>query len=844
MSFKPFKRIQSLIALVFIFTVVVQAQSKVLKVACIGNSITYGSGIKDQARDSYPALLGRMLGNGYEVRNFGRSGTTLLRKGNYPYWGTAEYQNAKQFNPDIVVIKLGSNDSKPVNKAFWKEFKNDLGNMVDSFRLLPSKPKIYLCLPVPAMGIGNFGITDSILVKVINPQIKAVAKQKKTELIDLHLALENQAVLFPDRIHPNEAGVLLIAKAVGKALSGNECHLIPQAFAGKQTVWSGCERYDFLYSDRSAIVVVPKNPAKGNPWVFRPAFFGSFAQADIALLEKGFYITYFDLTHLYGSPRAQKLFTGFYNYLVKNYQFSSKVTLEGLSRGGLFVQNWAVMNPDKVACMYLDAPVCDIKSWPGRKQESLWKGFLTEFNISDAQADTFKCSPVDQAIQLADTKLPILDVSGDADQTVPLMENTMVVRNKMTAAGGSMILITKQGVDHHPHSLTDPTPIVDFVVQHQPEYLQKHHINLRGNLNNSRFVFENEKVGRVAFLGGSITEMTGWHTMVMEQLKQRFPHTRFEFVEAGIASTGSTPAAFRMKNDVLKDGKIDLLFVEAAVNDDTNGFDSIAQIRGMEGEVRQALVSNPNMDIIMQHFIYDPFISKLNKGVMPTVILNHEKVAEYYQIPSINQAQEISERMQSGEFDWQQFGGTHPAPLGQKYYAAAITSLFDRMWSVDYSDIRLKPHALPASPLDQFSYFNGKLVSPQEAKVKKGWVYSRSWTPKEEGQLREKFQYVGILEALTPKAELIYKFSGHAIGIYCLAGPNAGMLEYSVDGAQFKTLDLYTQWSQRQYLPWVFMLETQLKDKMHQLTLRVLDKKNPNSKGTACQIYYFAVNGK
>jgi hypothetical protein len=133
---------------------------------------------------------------------------------------------------------------------------------------------------------------------------------------------------------------------------------------------------------------------------------------------------------------------------------------------------------------------------------------------------------------------------------------------------------------------------VDSVLQHQPEYIQKHHINIRGNLNNSRIVFENEKVGRVAFLGGSITEMKGWHNEVMDQLKQRFPTTKFEFVEAGIGSTGSTPGAFRIKKDALMNGKVDLLFVEAAVNDHTNGFDSIAQIRGMEGEIRQALLSN------------------------------------------------------------------------------------------------------------------------------------------------------------------------------------------------------------------------------------------------------------
>ena len=832
-----------IVIILFFLSIAVQAQVKKIKIACVGNSITFGAGIKDPIRDSYPAVLGRMLGTNYEVQNFGKSGATLLRNGNQPYWKTSEYQNAKKYNPDIIVIKLGSNDSKPINKSSWNEYEKDLSNLVDTFRILPSKPKIYLCLPVPAYGKGNFGITDSVIVNVIIPKIKKVAKAKKTELIDLHKALENSSELLPDRIHPNEAGAVLIAKTVAKGLTGKEYEFIPQAFAGKKSDWKGFERYDFSYSDRNAIVVVPKNPAKGNPWIVRPAFFGAFAQADLILLDKGFYVAYFDVTHLYGSQRAQKLFSGFYDYLVKKYQFSSKVTLEGLSRGGFFVQNWAVNNPDKVACIYVDAPVCDMKSWPGRKDVKLWNDFLKEYNITDAQADTLKCNPVDQAELLAKTKIPILSVCGDADKTVSLLENSMVVRDKMTGADGSMRLIIKPGVDHHPHSLTDPSPIVDFIIQHQPDYLQKHHINLRGNLNNSRFIFENEKIGRVAFLGGSITEMSGWHNEVMEQLKQRFPHTKFEFIDAGIGSTGSTPGSFRMKNDVLKNGKVDLLFVEAAVNDDTNGFDSIEQIRGMEGEVRQALLSNPNMDIVMQHFIYDPFIPILNEGKMPNVILNHEKVAEYYQIPSINQAQEIAERMRAGEFDWKQFGGTHPAPMGQKYYAAAVDALFDKMWSVSNPDVLLKQHTIPEKPLDEFSYFNGRLVDPQKAKVKKGWKYELQWTPKEQGAVREKNKNTAILEALSPGAELSFKFRGTAVGIYCLAGPNAGIIEYKVDGGNYKTLDLFTKWSHSLYIPWVYMFENTLTNDKHKLTLRMSANKNPKSKGNGSQIYYFTVNG-
>lgn len=161
--------------------------------------------------------------------------------------------------------------------------------------------------------------------------------------------------------------------------------------------------------------------------------------------------------------------------------------------------------------------------------------------------------------------------------------------------------------------------------------------------------------------------MQGWRTMIQQQLKQRFPYTEFEFVDAGIGSTGSVPGAFRIAHDVLGKGRIDLLFVEAAVNDHTNGFPPVEQVRGMEGEVRQALMKNPELDIVMLHFIYDPFIPMVKAGQVPDVILNHERVANHYLIPSINLTQEIAGRMLAGEFTWEQFGGTHPLPFGHRF---------------------------------------------------------------------------------------------------------------------------------------------------------------------------------
>ena len=611
--------------------------------------------------------------------------------------------------------------------------------------------------------------------------------------------------------------------------------------AQKQT-WHGGTRHDFKFKERDAIVVEPAEAAEGNPWVWRPAFFDAFPSVDVALLAKGFHIVYLDLTHEYGNPKSVALGTDFYQWICENYALSEQVTLEGFSRGGLYALNWAIANPEKVACLYLDAPVCDVFSWPGREQPELWQDLLQKWDTTDKEMASFPGNPIDHLQPLAAAGVPILAVCGDSDRVVPYSENMEVLRNRYVALGGPVEVILKPGCDHHPHSLENPEPVVDFILRHQPMYQKYIHSFARGRLQNSFLKFERERSGRVAFLGGSITEMKGWKDEIENDLKQRFPYTAFDFVEAGIGSTGTTPGAFRLPHDVLSQGKIDLLFVEAAVNDDTNHFSPLEQVRGMEGEVRQALLNNPEMDIVMLHFIYDPFIPLLAKGKQPDVILNHERVANHYLIPSINLAQEISERMTAGEFTWEQFGGTHPLPFGHKFYAAAINHLFDTMWKGIEMDAPLVPHELPALPLDSFSYFGGDFIELEEAQLHKGWKLVRNWHPDNAVEKRRGFVDVPMLEATQPGSELSLTFEGRAIGIFCTPGPSAAILEYCIDDGDYQELDTFTEWSGHLYIPWVYLFASELEPGKHRLTLRISEKKNPASLGHECQIRNFVVN--
>ncbi len=196
------------------------AQAKL--VACVGDSITYGSGIANRTVDSYPAQLQRLLRQydlSWEVQNFGVSGATLLSRGDLPYVRQAAFGNAQACNPDIVIIKLGTNDSKPQNWQYKSDFVPDYEHMIDAFRALPSKPQVWICKPVPAFYM-NFSIRPEVIHDEILPIIDQIAREKNVPVIDLYTALQDHANLFPDGIHPNAEGAGLMAETMVPFLLG------------------------------------------------------------------------------------------------------------------------------------------------------------------------------------------------------------------------------------------------------------------------------------------------------------------------------------------------------------------------------------------------------------------------------------------------------------------------------------------------------------------------------------------------------------------------------------------------------------------------------------------------
>ncbi|NOU47216.1 MAG: hypothetical protein HOO86_09160 [Bacteroidales bacterium] len=186
------------------------------RIVCIGDSITEGAGLKYQSSDSYPAQLDQILGNGFEVVNCGQSAATMLKESDYSYWQCNEFSNVFTVDPDIVVIALGTNDSKDHN---WNadQFTKDYQSMIGLLKSMNQEMKIYVCLPPPAFNHA-WGINDSTILHGIIPILRKLSVENKLQLIDLYTAFQNHPEVFPDSIHPNKAGAKMMAEFVANEI--------------------------------------------------------------------------------------------------------------------------------------------------------------------------------------------------------------------------------------------------------------------------------------------------------------------------------------------------------------------------------------------------------------------------------------------------------------------------------------------------------------------------------------------------------------------------------------------------------------------------------------------------
>lgn len=362
-----------------------------------------------------------------------------------------------------------------------------------------------------------------------------------------------------------------------------------------------------------------------------------------------------------------------------------------------------------------------------------------------------------------------------------------------------------------------------------------------GDLANTLYRIKTEKSVNVVFFGGSITHNPGWRDKVSAYLQQSFPDTKFNFLNAGIPSLGSLPHAFRIGQDVLAKGRVDLMFLESAVNDRGNGTNQQTQRRALEGIIRHVLKSNAYANIIMMAFVDPDKMKDYNSGKIPPEVQVHQDMAKMYHLPFINLAKEVTDRINAGEFSWDKdFKNLHPSPFGQEIYFRTMKQLLSAELAKP-APAKLRPSHLPQQA-DAFAYVNGDYLEIGKAEALNDFTINPLWTPADSVHTRPGFVNVPMLVGEKPGASLTLPFTGSIIGFAVVAGPDAGIVKYTIDGKAYPELDLYTQWSKGLHLPWYLLLGDGLGPGKHLLKLEISSNKNNRSKGTACRIVHFLVN--
>ncbi len=370
-------------------------------------------------------------------------------------------------------------------------------------------------------------------------------------------------------------------------------------------------------------------------------------------------------------------------------------------------------------------------------------------------------------------------------------------------------------------------------------------IHLRDGFDNFRHRAMIEKKAHVAFLGGSITQNAKGHTaMLPAWLKEQFPDTEFAVTNAGLSSTCSVSGAFRVADEVLAEGPVDLLVVEFAVNDDQDAMhDRRTAIRGMEGIIRQVRERSPATDILMVHFINPALLEKAQAGKQAISVAAHEAVADHWNITSVNLPVALAKATADGTMNWEQYGGVHPNQDGYRWVTGFFTEALRQGWGDGEPATEITAHASPETPLDPASYGSVKNLDLARVAMLGGWTLGQ--VGKEllpVGSIRGDYLDRPVLRADEPGSMLYVEFMGRALTAFVLAGPDAGSVEVSIDGGDWKPVTLFHQHSANLNYPRSVVLADDLRPGFHQAALRVAETRPEGSAGHAVTLLKLGLN--
>ena len=455
-----------------------------IKVAILGDSITWGSSVKLRENNRYASRLGHLLGENHDVKVFAASSLCMLRKADKPFVTTKHFKDALAFKPDVALVMLGTNDtcqnSQRKNWQHHTDLQKDATYLIAALRKANPQVIVHLLSPPPMFpnqrGLKPNRKSDltarSKRLPAIHQAYAATATQDPaTHFHDLTRALAANSTT--DGVHPHTFAHENLAYHLYDLLAqptGKRADL--SAVTPSSSRWNGFQQYKFTlpHTKAACTVVVPHTATQGQPWVWRARFWGHQPALDLALLDRGYHLAYCEVGGLFGNKEALSRYAELHKLLTGKLGLNPKATLEGMSRGGLITFNYAAAYPQHVAAIYGDNPVCNFNSWPGGKSGKFsqrdWNKCLAAYGITAAQAPTHaQITDPAFARKFAKSKIPVAIVLGAADKVVPNAENGAAFAAHYAAAGGPLKVWLKPGKGHHPHGLSPVAPLLRFLLR-------------------------------------------------------------------------------------------------------------------------------------------------------------------------------------------------------------------------------------------------------------------------------------------------------------------------------------------------------------------------------------------
>lgn len=555
---------------------------------------------------------------------------------------------------------------------------------------------------------------------------------------------------------------------------------------------------------------------------------------EAALLAAGVRVVRVEGAAGFGSPAGVEAF----ERLARGEAGTRPALLVGYDLGAVTVLNAAAERPDARRPVLALDPVCDLKSRPAGWGASppdaeLWSAALDAWGWDLDSARIAPGNPIDRALELASGTQPLALAFAEQDPLCAPRENAERLAKRLHDLGGIRLVRSRPG--GLPLDDEGARALVAWALAHAeraPDLLR-----VRAGAPRTAARLAAGETVRVGFLGGSLTEAAGWRPLVTRTLTSR-TEGKVLWKAAGRASFDSVGDAVRLVPDLLNEGPLDLVVLDCAVNDRANGRSEQESVRGIEGVLFGLRRANPACELVLVHLADEAKLAAQERGEVPYELRAAERVAVRHGLATIEVSERVGFGLELGELDWgTDFGGLHPNSRGYGIYARLIESSLDRLLAG--ASEGGPPRGV--SPVDRNSYGGFVPVELATAQDLEGFTLDPDWAPAQPGiGVRADFVRVPALVAERPGARLSLPFEGSQLAVVVTAGPDAGVLEWRVDGGPWSSRDLFTPWSRGLHLPWTLVLESALEPGPHRVELRVGAPRNASSSGHAVRIFRVA----